>query len=382
MILHICCYYYTSQLYPRLFRSIGEVHDGEQRVVVPTGIRRKTTSDNTVLPDRLTVSNFRLLGLHTKLIFPLKVLIVYLAAWSRVYGEVSRLRVIHAHTLYADGFGTWLLAKSIDAPYVITIRNTDVNLGFKYLRYMRPITIKVLTNCRAIVFVSPSYIKRFENEFGNRFSSKYCVCPNGLQQEYIDNARTEKAASEKGDITIGICVCKASTNKNIRSSVLAFAQAVERVHGKEAKALFRIVGATKEDCDAVFGSIDAIAGCKIEYHDIIDDWSELARYYDKADVFVMASHAETFGLVYLEAVSRCLPLVYTAGTGIDGVFDDRHVGFAVNSNSTESISAGVESCLRVFPHGLGPFAQNPVTEFDWSVVARKLVGEAYQVPLR
>ena len=51
-------------------------------------------------------------------------------------------------------------------------------------------------------------------------------------------------------------------------------------------------------------------------------------------VFAMPSIFETFGLVYLEALSQNLPVVYTKGQGIDGMFDNT-VGIGVDPLSVD-----------------------------------------------
>lgn len=40
----------------------------------------------------------------------------------------------------------------------------------------------------------------------------------------------------------------------------------------------------------------------------------------------MPSHKETFGLVYAEAMSQGLPIIYTKNQGFDGQFPDGYVG--------------------------------------------------------
>ena len=59
----------------------------------------------------------------------------------------------------------------------------------------------------------------------------------------------------------------------------------------------------------------------------------------------MPSLAETFGLVYLEALSQNLPVVYTKGQGIDGLFDES-VGIGVNPLSVEDIAEALRTILE------------------------------------
>ena len=46
----------------------------------------------------------------------------------------------------------------------------------------------------------------------------------------------------------------------------------------------------------------------------------------------MPSRYETFGLVYGEAMSQGLPIIYSKGQGVDGYFKEGTVGYGVVSD--------------------------------------------------
>lgn len=52
---------------------------------------------------------------------------------------------------------------------------------------------------------------------------------------------------------------------------------------------------------------------------------------NKMHVFSLVSHHESFGLVYLEALTQNLPVLYTKNEGFDKYFVDGTVGYSVNS---------------------------------------------------
>ena len=64
---------------------------------------------------------------------------------------------------------------------------------------------------------------------------------------------------------------------------------------------------------------------------------QLLQLYRKYDIFVMPSKAETFGLVYAEAISQGMPVIYTKDQGFDGQFKDGEVGFAVKYDNVPEI---------------------------------------------
>jgi glycosyltransferase involved in cell wall biosynthesis len=64
------------------------------------------------------------------------------------------------------------------------------------------------------------------------------------------------------------------------------------------------------------------------------------------DVFVMPSFKETFGVVYLEALSQGLPILHSIGQGVDGFFDDSRVSEAVDPGSIADIARGIRELAQ------------------------------------
>ena len=65
---------------------------------------------------------------------------------------------------------------------------------------------------------------------------------------------------------------------------------------------------------------------------------EIRELMKDMHIFMMLSHNETFGLVYLEAITQNLPVIYTKGEGFDRYFNEGTVGYASNSkDGTELI---------------------------------------------
>lgn len=84
----------------------------------------------------------------------------------------------------------------------------------------------------------------------------------------------------------------------------------------------------------------------IIFHGSVTDKSQLRELYCQCSVFAMPSYSETFGLVYLEALSQNLAVIYSKGQAIDGMFPPT-VGEAVIPNSTESI---IDALRKILTH--------------------------------
>ncbi|HGK7332802.1 TPA: glycosyltransferase [Streptococcus suis] len=62
----------------------------------------------------------------------------------------------------------------------------------------------------------------------------------------------------------------------------------------------------------------------------------------------MPSFHESFGLVYAEAMSQGMPVIYTRGQGFDGQFEEGVVGFSVDCIDEVEISNKIISIVKGF----------------------------------
>lgn len=93
---------------------------------------------------------------------------------------------------------------------------------------------------------------------------------------------------------------------------------------------------------------------------------------DNCDIFVMPSHRETFGLVYIEAMSRGLPVVYTKGQGIDGFFEEGEIGYPVDPAETNAIVTAIENIIMNYSN----ISKNCIVNskaFNWSSVSNEYI---------
>ena len=86
----------------------------------------------------------------------------------------------------------------------------------------------------------------------------------------------------------------------------------------------------------------------------------------------MPSAPESFGLVYVEALSQGLPIIYTKGEGFDGYYEEGEVGWAVDPRNPAEIANRVEKILCDY-EGFADRIEhlNLEHDFSWPLVARK-----------
>ncbi len=113
---------------------------------------------------------------------------------------------------------------------------------------------------------------------------------------------------------------------------------------------------------------------KLKKHDFVTyiqhcPKEKLIQLYRKNDIFVMPSKTETFGLVYAEAMSQGLPVIYTRGQGFDGQFPEGEVGYSVPYDSPAKIAKRVRDIINRYDT-ISNNCINKVGKFNWDKIAK------------
>ena len=102
---------------------------------------------------------------------------------------------------------------------------------------------------------------------------------------------------------------------------------------------------------------------------------ELLSAYQGADLFIMPSLRETFGTVYLEAMTQGLPCIYTKSEGIDGWFRDGEIGKAVSPLDANQIADAIFAIQQDYAAMSARCIQR-VQTFRWEAIARRYLSAA------
>ena len=108
------------------------------------------------------------------------------------------------------------------------------------------------------------------------------------------------------------------------------------------------------------------------------DHNDLPHYYSAADMLVLPSHTESFGLVGLEALACGTPVISTRVGAMDQIIRSNENGFLVNSADPRSLAEGIELFMPQVRDGFLSRAQirNSVIEYSWEKVAAAMA-DAY-----
>jgi D-inositol-3-phosphate glycosyltransferase len=106
---------------------------------------------------------------------------------------------------------------------------------------------------------------------------------------------------------------------------------------------------------------------------------ELAAYLAAADLVVMPSHYESFGMVALEAMATGTPVIASAVGGLADLVQHGETGLTVPPRDPEALAAGMDELLSnsEFRHRLGRQASLYARRYDWAQIVRRMVDEVY-----
>lgn len=86
----------------------------------------------------------------------------------------------------------------------------------------------------------------------------------------------------------------------------------------------------------------------------------------------MPSKKETFGLVYVEAMSQGLPVIYSKGQGFDGQFPEGYVGYHVKYNDVDEIVKKIKEILKNY-NNMSINAAKSAKKFNWKDISKEYI---------
>lgn len=307
----------------------------------------------------------RRLEIHHKVLFRNKINFLYEDLIKGI--NPNEIELSHATTLYSDGAIALRLFEKYGIPYIVTVRSTDLVFN-KYRPDLSSLARKILLYAEKIVFVNKSMPQKLlkSNSFrsiSSRVSQKVVLSNNGVDKIWLSNKSPKKDVL--GTPINILYVGRFTKPKNI----IRLIKAVEKVNSTNKGFILTIVGGKGRQKKKVVDLASRFQSF-INFVGPIYDREELIKQFRRNDIFAMPSYKETFGQVYIEALSQGLPVLYAKNEGIDGVLSE-NIGEKVDPYSISAISRGLERMVN--DYGNYDLVNINFDHFDWNIIAEQYI---------
>lgn len=280
--------------------------------------------------------------------------------------DLQQVDLIHAHFLFSDGGIALEAKKKYGLKYIVAVRNTDINYFYKYGLHLRRKGNQILENAESVIFISPGHKKRLLKEYlsddqAASLIARAHIIPNGIDEFWLINKFYRSSISNEG---VGIIyVGEYSRNKNLETLI----EAVKiLILDYSLDVTLTLVGEYGDNVERIISISDRLPWIK-SYAKM--DKEDVLFHLRNNQIFAMPSLKETFGLVYIEALSQGLPIIYTKGEGVDGYFDEGEVGYGVNPKSARDIASKVIDILKTDYLSMSNRCTQNSSKFNWDQIS-------------
>lgn len=371
MLLNINTYYFTSSIYKELEQELI-ANNNKFLTYVPVisnyYCRKECEGD---LNKGVVVS--KCISKYDRIFFKLKHSKIFIDLENKV--DLNNISIIHAHSLFSNGYIALKIYEKYNIPYIVTVQNTDLNIFFKKMPHLRKIGIKILLNADKIIFFSKTYkdemISKFISiDYKKDIEFKSEIIPPGLPNYWIENKNLNKVKNKK-QINL-LYVGNIDKNKNITSVI----RACKKLRREDIDIQYTIVGNVNNK--KLKKQLE-----KTEFIKYIPyvERKNLSEIYRKNDIFIMTSIKESFGLVYLEAISQAMPVIYSKGQGFDKQFEEGIVGYSVRSKNIVEIMESIKKIYLNYENISNNCIKN-IDKFRWNNIYKKYFTIYEQIKVR
>lgn len=314
-ILHINSYFFTNKIHENL---VSKLDRKKYKNICLVAMEKNTLKNSFKIGNNSNIEVNKIFNKYDKFLIFSKMLKIKKMVEERIVYE--NINKIYAHTVFTNGYAAFKMKKKFEIDYIVAVRNTDINVFFKKIIFLRKLGIDILKNAEQIVFISESLKHKFFEKYVSKkdyelLKRKSIVIPNGLDDYWLENQKIKKEYFDSNKINL-LFVGSLDDNKD----AFGLANALKDFN-LDKEIILRIVGDGKNR-----KKIEELAKKypqRIVYLGKITEKEELKKIFDRTDIFIMISKYETLGMVYLEALSQGIPVIYTKGEAIDGMISEK-----------------------------------------------------------
>jgi len=268
-----------------------------------------------------------------------------------------------------SGFLAMLLLKFYKMPYIISMQGSDVP-GYDphthptvIYKILKPI-IKKIWHCANFITANSDYMRNLALNFYS--GAEIVTIHNGVD---FDNYERLNIKSPRRRCFRIISVTRLVERKGLQHLFRSLPMIIK---GVKSKIEVLIIGDGPYRASLEKIKKETGLGC-VKFLGRIDH-KELPKYYKNADLFVLLSTVEAFGVVFAEAMAAELPVVATNIGGIPEIVENGKTGILVPPKNKEKLANAVIKLInnKNLSKEMGITGKQRVQKyFTWEIIAKK-----------
>jgi len=247
----------------------------------------------------------------------------------------SEYDILHYFFSFPTGFLTLAPGKHRRIPYIVSLRGSDVpyydihnKTVHRIHMILKPINRHIWKRAKAVVALSKGLM---ETALITAPTQKIAVIPNGVESDLF--VPDEKHVKNRDNTLRLITVSRLINRKGIDHTLKAIAGLRDKNISLLVVGTGSYENALKELCTKL--GLDGI----VKFHGYCPR-EELYKLYSKADVFILPSLVESFGLVFAEAMACGLPVIGGRTGGVPELIKDEN-GILVEPGNVDEIKMAI-----------------------------------------
>lgn len=284
---------------------------------------------------------------------------------KRVFGRACRevdARFVHGHDLYPSGAAARRLAESAGLPYVVTVHGLDLYSNLENPRWRRE--VRATARGAAAVVAVGERLARDAVRLAGADPAKTLVIPNTYDTRAFPFIEREPHGGPVRLLSVG----RLSIEKGHDVLLRAFAALL----ADGADLTLELVGDGPErpGLEGLAREL-GIAG-HVRFLGVLVG-TQQREALARADLSVLPSRSEGFGVALIEAMATGLPVVATRSGGPDGIVGP-DLGELVEPDDVGALAAGIGRAVERLPHfDRRAIAEHTAARYAPEAVAAQLV---------
>jgi glycosyltransferase involved in cell wall biosynthesis len=241
--------------------------------------------------------------------------------------------IFSGHCIYPLDCELWKTGcpRCPDLPLPLAVPRDSSAVNWKIKRF-------ALRQTRGVIVVASEWMKRRVEESGIAPHLKCVVISLGVDTHVFrprDRAESRRALGIDPDAHV-VAFRDAGIGERFKNSALVV-EALRRY--SPTRKTYVLCFQTSETAQALTGQYEVV--------DLgwVPTAEEAAVAYSAADLFLMPSRAEAFGMMAVEAMACGIPVIVADGTALPEVVNAPHVGLSVRQGDPGALASAVEALL-------------------------------------